>query len=329
MIGRKGLGMMIKSYLLSAGKLKEQKDPEGQLHACLGRPDESWFDVKDAGHEELRKFLTPLDLHPLQLTRCLDSVNDPAVVSVGKSFLMEYPAAFDRESTQPAYLTILLQAPVLVTIRHGAMPALDDLVHSLTAETTPPLFHLPQILYMILDQFADLNVEAQVAIRDQILHLSNTLDENPGAMSTSDLSHLRGQVENLVSLIENQLYCISGLNATDNEALQDPHRKAYVEDLLSETEIAQRGVYRLETRVKDLYDDYQAAGNERVEKRLRLLTIVSAITLPLGLIAGLLGMNVGGLPGTTTRSGFIIVMVLMVLIVMVECWYFKRKGWFD
>jgi zinc transporter len=242
---------------------------------------------------------------------------------------MEYPAAFDRESTQPAYLTILLQAPVLVTIRHGGMPALDDLVHSLTAETAPLLFHLPQIIYMILDQFADLNVEAQVAIRDQILHLSNTLAEDPGAMSTSDLSHLRGQVENLVSLIENQLYCISGLNATDNEALQDPHRQAYVEDLLSETEIAQRGVYRLETRVKDLYDDYQAFGNERVEKRLRLLTVVSAITLPLGLIAGLLGMNVGGLPGTTARSGFIIVVVLMVLIVMVECWYFKRKGWFD
>ncbi len=36
------------------------------------------------------------------------------------------------------------------------------------------------------------------------------------------------------------------------------------------------------------------AGSDRAEKRLRFLTIVSAITLPLGLIAGLLGMNVGG-----------------------------------
>jgi Mg2+ and Co2+ transporter CorA len=62
---------------------------------------------------------------------------------------------------------------------------------------------------------------------------------------------------------------------------------------------------------------------------LRILTIVSAITLPLGLIAGLLGMNVGGLPGSKFRYGFMIVIVLMVAIAVVELWYFKRKGWFD
>jgi len=321
--------MKIKWYLLSAGKLLEQPVLGEQLQALPGGSGESWFEVQDAGPEELRKFLTPLDLHPLQLARCLDSVSGPGVVSFGKSLLMEYPAVLDRESTDPAYITILLQDPVLVTVRHGAIPALDDLILSLTAETTPRLLHLPQIIYMILDQFADLNVEAQVAIRDQMLLLSNTLAENPGAVSTSDLSCLRAQVENLVSLVENQLYCISGLNACDNEALQDPHRKAYIEDLLSETEIAQRGVYRLESRMRDLYNDYQAVGSERVEKRLRLLTIVSAITLPLGLAAGLLGMNVGGLPGTTTHFGFIIVVGLMALIIAAEYWYFKRKGWFD
>jgi zinc transporter len=321
--------MKIKWYLLGAGKLKEQPASEGNLQASLGESGESWFEVQETDPEELRKFLTPLDLHPLQLTRCLDTVNDPGVVSFGKSLLMEFPAAFDRESTELSYLTILLQDHVLVTIRHGPMGALDDLIHSLTGEAAPAVLHLPQIIYLILDQFADLNVEAQVAIRDQILLMSNTLAENPGAVSINDLSRLRGQVENLVSLVENQLYCISGLNASDNEVLQDPHRKAYIQDLLSETEIMQNGVYRLETRVRDLYSDYQAAGNERVEKRLRLLTIVSAITLPLGLVAGLLGMNVGGVPGTTNNAGFIIVIVLMVLIVLVEYWYFTRKGWFD
>jgi len=325
----KGVSMKIKWYLLSSGKLQEKPVLEVNLQTSLGESGESWFEVQDADAEELRKFLAPLDLHPLQLTRCLDSANDPGVVSFGKSLLMEFPATFDRESADPSYLTILLQDHVLVTVRHGEMGALDDLVSSLMGEDTLPVLHLPQIIYMILDQFADLNVEAQVAIRDQILLMSNNLAENPGKVSTNDLAHLRAQVENLVSLVENQLYCISGLNASDNELLQDPHRKAYVQDLLSETEIMQSGVYRLETRVKDLYNDYQAVGNERVEKRLRLLTIVSAITLPLGLLAGLLGMNVGGVPGITVPFGFIIVIVLMVLIILVEFWYFTRKGWFD
>jgi Mg2+ and Co2+ transporter CorA len=321
--------MRIKRYLLVSGRLQEKPVPEDRLQASPGEPGESWIDVRDASPDELRTFLTLLDLHPTQLKRCLDSVNEPGVVSFGKTLLMEYPAEFDRESMEPAYLTILLQDHVLVTVRHGEMKALDDLAQSLSGKVEPPLLHLPQIIYLILDQFTDLNVDAQVAIRDQMQILSNKLAENPGEVKSSDLSRLRAQVQNLVSLVENELYCISGLNASDNEALQDPHKKAYIQDLLSETEIAQRGVYRLEARVKDLYTDYQAAGSERVEKRLRLLTIVSAITLPLGLLAGLLGMNVGGVPGATASSGFVIVTSLMVLVVVVEYWYFKRKGWFD
>ena len=71
------------------------------------------------------------------------------------------------------------------------------------------------------------------------------------------------------------------------------------------------------------------ASSERVEKRLRVLTIVSAITLPLGLVTGLLGMNVGGIPGTSVWFGFLVVVIAMVVIFLVEFWYFKRKGWFN
>ena len=85
----------------------------------------------------------------------------------------------------------------------------------------------------------------------------------------------------------------------------------------------------MEAHVNDLHAYYQMAGSDRVEKRLHILTIVSAITLPLGLIAGLLGMNVGGLPGSKFPYGFIIVIVLMVAIAVVELWSFKRKGWLD
>ena len=321
--------MIIKSYLLAAGRLQEQPAPADQSPALPGQAAAGWFDIQEASPAELQNFLRPLDLHPLQLKRCLDSVNDPAVVEFGKSLLMEYPAAFEREAIEPAYLTILLQDPVLVTIRHGNMPALDELVQELVAEAAEPVLHPPQIIYLILDQFADLNVEAQIQARDQILLLSDTIAGNPNAVKVSDLSTLRAQVEKLVSLVENQLYCVSALNASDNESLRDPHRKAYMQDLLSEIEIAQRGVYRLEARVKDLYNDFQAVGADRVERRLRLLTIVSAITLPLGLVAGLLGMNVGGLPGTTARTGFVVVIVLMILVALVEYWYFRRKGWFD
>jgi Mg2+ and Co2+ transporter CorA len=316
-------------YLLNSGKLQKQPDPASWPTGDLGQLGESWFDIEDVEPEELRRFLEPLNLHPLILDRCVDLADVPGVISYGQAILLEYPAAFDREAESQAYLTFVLQSPVLVTIRHGLMPAINDLAQSLVAEKAPILSHLVQIVYLILDDLTDMSVQAETEVRDQILKMAKTLTEDPSMVHVGDLTKLRWQVDKLVSLTENQLYCIAGLNASDNQALQEPHRKEYVQDLQSEVEIAQRGIYRLETRVNDLFSYYQMAGSDRVEKRLRILTIVSAITLPLGLIAGLLGMNVGGLPGTHVSYGFIIVIVLMVIIAEAELWYFKRKGWFD
>lgn len=321
--------MRVNWYLLISGKLQRQQTPFTWPIDDQRQYGETWIDVEEAGPDELGQFLAPLDLHPLQLAHCLDSDIDPGVLSFGDSLLMEYPAAFDRESADPAYLTILLHTSVLVTVRHGPIPALDDLIDGLTGENAPELHHLSQLIYQILDQFADMNVDAQIAVRDQIQRMAKTLAETPNAIDAKDLTMLRWQVGNLISLIENQLYCVSRLAASDIKAMQEPHRKAYIEDMVSEAEIAQRGAYRLETRVNDLYRDYQMVGSDRVEKRLRLLTIVSAITLPFGLVAGLLGMNVGGVPGTNIPAAFFAVVALMSVIAVAQYWYFKRKGWFD
>jgi magnesium transporter len=321
--------MRINWYVLSSGKLQKRPAPQGWPTGGPDQLGDSWFDIEDAQPEELRQFLAPLNVHPLMLDRCLDSAVVPGVISFGRAVLLEFPAASDREDDGPSYLTVVLQSPVLVTIRRGLIPAMDDLMQSLVGEKAPSLNHLVQIVYLILDDLTDLSVQAETEVRDQILRMAKILNEDPGLVHAGDLTKLRWQVDKLVSLIENQLYCIAGLNASDNEALQEPHRKAYIQDLASEVEIAQRGIYRLEARVNDLHAYYQMAGNDRVEKRLRILTIVSAITLPLGLIAGLLGMNVGGLPGSKFPYGFSIVIGLMAAIAVVELWYFKRKGWFD
>jgi magnesium transporter len=315
--------------IVSSGKLLPQSTPFDWSKPLQDPQAEAWIDITSADSAELRTFLAPLNLHPLLLERCLDQVIGPGVITFGKSVLMEYPTASDNQTAKPTYLTMLLQTPYLVTIRHGSLSPLDKLIGELTDEHAPEVHHLAQIIYQVMDEFADEVVDTENEIRDQLLSLTKTLAEQPSKFDAQNLAHLRWLVANLVSLVENQLYCASSLAALDLKDLQEPHRKAYIQDLLGEAEITQRGVYRLETRLNDLYNDYQMVESGRVEKRLRLLTIVSAITLPLGLIAGLLGMNVGGVPGINNSSGFMIVMILMLIIAVALYVYFKKKSWFD
>jgi Mg2+ and Co2+ transporter CorA len=322
--------MEARCYLLAEGRLSERPLPDTtSLVEVAAAADGAWVDVVSAGASELESLLKPLDLHPLQLRRCTDAAEDPGMVTFGDCLLVEYPAFQEGEDESAGFLTVLLKAPLLVTVRHGQIPALDELGRNLLLVEAPPLLHLAQLLYMIIDEVADLTVAGQIALRDDIRRTARVMAESPAAVAAGELAGLRARAEVLVSLVENQLYCVTGLRASDHPALQEPHRKAYVEDLVAEAEIAQRSLYRLEVRVGNLFSDYQAAGSDRIERRLRLLTVISAITLPLGLIAGLLGMNVGGLPGTGFGGGFGIVVGVMAAITLGEFWFFKRSGWFS
>jgi len=62
-----------------------------------------------------------------------------------------------------------------------------------------------------------------------------------------------------------------------------------------------------------------------MNKTMYTLSIVAAIFLPLGLITGLLGINVGGIPGTENKSAFLMVCLLLVLFGVVQFLVFKRK----
>ena len=321
--------LKIKWYVLDSGVLREKPVPAIWTTEDLGKYGYSWFDIEESEPEELRSFLTLFGLHPLVLDHCVGKKTSPGVISYESEILVEVPASFDRLVANLAYLRLVLRPTVLVTIRTAPMPSLDDLIRGMIAENAPAVNHLPQIVFMILDDLADLNVSAQIEFRDEIARMAKALVEDSSSISAADLTRLRQQVDTLVSLTENQSYSVAGLSSSDNKTLQDPHQKAYLQDLVSEADIAQRGIYRLESRLNDLNAYYQMASSDRVDKRLRMLTILSVITLPLGLIAGLLGMNVGGVPGLTNPNGFVAVVVSMMIITAVELWFFKRGGWFD
>ena len=67
--------------------------------------------------------------------------------------------------------------------------------------------------------------------------------------------------------------------------------------------------------------------SEQVNNRMYVLSIVAAIFLPLGFLTGLLGVNVGGIPGSEYKAAFAIFCLLLMVLVIVEIVIFKKKKW--
>ncbi|WP_353661556.1 CorA family divalent cation transporter [Hydrogenimonas sp. SS33] len=67
-------------------------------------------------------------------------------------------------------------------------------------------------------------------------------------------------------------------------------------------------------KLDNLYDFYRAKVDERMNRNMYWLTIISAIFLPLTLVTGFFGMNTGGLPYTDDPHGTVKVVVLSLVL---------------
>ena len=67
--------------------------------------------------------------------------------------------------------------------------------------------------------------------------------------------------------------------------------------------------------------------SEQMNTRMYVLSLVAAIFLPLGFLTGLLGINVGGIPGAENQSSFLIFVIMLAIVVMLQIIIFKKKNW--
>ena len=99
-------------------------------------------------------------------------------------------------------------------------------------------------------------------------------------------------------------------------------------------EIGERGQMRVEDldalreEASVLDDELKSELGDRQNGRLFVLAVISAVFLPLGLVTGALGMNVGGVPLAGTSLGFWIVLVLMIVVAVGVLIDLRLRGWF-
>jgi zinc transporter len=55
--------------------------------------------------------------------------------------------------------------------------------------------------------------------------------------------------------------------------------------------------------------------------------VVAALMLPLSFLTGLLGINVGGMPGTDNPTAFWIVCLLLLVFGLGQVWLFRKLRW--
>ena len=83
----------------------------------------------------------------------------------------------------------------------------------------------------------------------------------------------------------------------------------------------------LQERIKLIQEEIAALASEANNHSLFVLTVVTVLALPINIIAGLLGMNVGGIPLAEDKAGFWIIAGIVTLFTVVAgAWLFRQRN---
>ena len=76
-----------------------------------------------------------------------------------------------------------------------------------------------------------------------------------------------------------------------------------------------------------IFNAFHSLATQRMNEVMKVLTMFSAVMLPLTFIAGIYGMNFDFMPELHSKYGYLFSLVLMASVAVGQMIYFRRKGW--
>lgn len=127
--------------------------------------------------------------------------------------------------------------------------------------------------------------------------------------------YMAPQRDEIAKLRVSELECLTETNRRQlHECLINIMR--YVEDLDA-----------IRERAQIVKDEIAHLLADRLNKNMYVLSVIAAIFLPLSFLAGLLGINVGGIPGAQNDNAFWIVTGILAVIVGLQTLIFRKLKW--
>ncbi|WP_444993927.1 CorA family divalent cation transporter [Aliikangiella sp. IMCC44359] len=210
----------------------------------------------------------------------------------------------------------------IITLGFKPLQSVQKLANQLKSGTGPETV---DTLLLNLLQSIDSKIEPFVyELSNQLDTLEDTHSLESG-IEIAGLSELQTQALKLKRHLVPQRDVLRRMRQTNNHYLKG--LQSYWRELYYGMHIYVDELSEIAERILML----QEAKNQRLlqqsNQTMYLLSIIAAIFLPLSFLTGLLGINVGGIPGVDNSSAFLIVCIIVIIIGIVEYLFFKRKKW--
>lgn len=295
-----------------------------------------WVDLKgdtpDAVEEAKDVLLNVFKFHKLTVEDCIETRNQPKVEGFPDYFYFIVHGIKPGETNAGNFATKELDgylgANYVVTFHVERFRSIREIKEQVRKSTFICERGAAFVLHHILDELIDLYMPVVDDFDRAINDLEDrVLDMKHGTNAVlGEIMDLRRSVARLRRISARQLDVLYRISHGEFPQIPDqvlPFYRDVHDHLVRITDLAEN--YR--DLVGGLFDIHFSVVANRTNDVMKTLAVVSAIILPLSLIAGIYGMNFENMPELHSRNGYYLTIGVMALITVGLLLYFWHLGW--
>jgi len=288
-----------------------------------------WVDIEAESTERVVEILQSFEAHPLAIDDTLRPRHPPKIEFFDRQLFILYRGIKEQDQDlgfEHQQIAMFIENKLLVTVHTSNSIGINKAMKDLECLKLKTPFN---IALQIMKNSSQIYLESLLDFDGHLGELEDKLQNGGNDQVLSELTSFKSK---LIKLIRTFKYHLSISQALLNEtnAYEFIDTESHIHTL---TDLNDR-FDRLATLSQmhydicgDLIDGYLSISAHQLNVTMRVLTVITAIFVPLSFLAGLYGMNFDYIPELKHPYGYFYLLTGMSLLTLGLVALFKKKNW--
>lgn len=288
-----------------------------------------WIDIEQSVDDSVKTLLKSFDCHELSIKDVERDRHPPKVEWFKDHTFIIFRGLTelgDNLHFKPLQLSLFVGANYLISIH--TRPSLSVNQHRERGDLAKLLSQPQRLALSVLHTSAGLFLEALLSFDSELIRIEDEMLAHGNDQLLKDLIRCRSQLRKMQrNFSYHEALSKELIELWDHPEITNDltHRLRDLYDRCERLESLSSQQYEI---CGDLVDGYFSLTSHELNNTMRILTVVTAIFVPLSFLAGLYGMNFDNIPELHAPNGYFILLGVMGVLAAGMVGIFKVKRWF-
>jgi len=293
----------------------------------------TWINISRPDEADILYLQENFDIHPLTIEEFVTPTFRPKTTSYGNClFLTIHIPLYDQEArtTYPGEVDIVLTKTHLITGHNTEIYHLEQLFQTMQNNVGKRRLFMSDspahLLYTVLETLLESCFPRLDNVERKIDNIEDHVFKGNEKAMVKEISFVKRDILNFRRTLKPQRSVLESL-ATKETAFIPKELIPYFNDLIGTNIRLWNTLESNKETIESLEDTNESLLSFKINEKVRIITIFSAILLPMTLYANIFGMNMGDTPFTESSHSFAIHLAIMFGISVLTFFLFKWRKW--